>query len=98
MANPNKPRDIKLILAKNHEKLLALLQSLSPGKGFISFPTSLDYPQPKAKIKHLVLVKACVPQFIEYVWVIAGAEDDQFEEEKELIIKEIDRVHRLAEI
>ncbi|KAL1543183.1 calcium-binding protein 39 [Salvia divinorum] len=59
VANPNKPRDIKLILAKNHEKLLALLQSLSPGK---------------------------------------GAEDDQFEEEKELIIKEIDRVHRLAEI
>ncbi|XP_042037447.1 calcium-binding protein 39-like [Salvia splendens] len=59
VANPNKPRDIKLILAKNHEKLIALLQSLSPGK---------------------------------------GVEDDQFEEEKELIIKEIDRVHRLAEI
>ncbi|XP_042064679.1 calcium-binding protein 39-like isoform X1 [Salvia splendens] len=59
VANPNKPRDIKLILAKNHEKLLALLQNLSPGK---------------------------------------GAEDDQFEEEKELIIKEIDRVHRLTEI
>ncbi|XP_057771854.1 uncharacterized protein LOC130991582 [Salvia miltiorrhiza] len=59
VANPNKPRDIKLILAKNHEKLLALLQSLSPGK---------------------------------------GAEDDQFEEEKELIIKEIERVHRLTEI
>ncbi|KAK4425750.1 protein Mo25 [Sesamum alatum] len=52
VANPNKPRDIKVILAKNHEKLLALLHSLSAGK---------------------------------------GAEDDQFEEEKELIIKEIER-------
>ncbi|KAH6755533.1 Mo25 family protein [Perilla frutescens var. hirtella] len=59
VANPNKPRDIKLILVKNREKLLALLQSLSPGK---------------------------------------GAEDDQFEEEKELIIKEIERVCRLAEL
>lgn len=59
VANPNKPRDIKLILVKNREKLLALLQSLSPGK---------------------------------------GAEDEQFEEEKELIIKEIERVCRLAEL
>ncbi|XP_022760429.1 calcium-binding protein 39-like isoform X2 [Durio zibethinus] len=55
VANPNKPREVKIILAKNHEKLLDLLQNLS-GK---------------------------------------GAEDDQFEEEKELIIKEIERVSRL---
>lgn len=33
MANPNKPREIKIILARNHEKLLALLNDLSPGKG-----------------------------------------------------------------
>lgn len=32
-ANPKKPQDIKLILAKNHEKLIALLRDLSPGKG-----------------------------------------------------------------
>ncbi|KAJ9700183.1 hypothetical protein PVL29_005823 [Vitis rotundifolia] len=59
VANPNKPREIKVILAKNHERLLALLQSLSGGK---------------------------------------GADDDQFEEEKELIIKEIQRVSRLPNL
>ncbi|EPS69534.1 hypothetical protein M569_05231, partial [Genlisea aurea] len=52
VANPNKPGDIKVILAKNHDKLVELLTSLSPGK---------------------------------------GSEDDQFEEEKELVIKEIQR-------
>ncbi|KAF4358712.1 hypothetical protein G4B88_015063 [Cannabis sativa] len=55
VANPNKPREIKVILAKNHEKLLQLLENLSAGK---------------------------------------GAEDEQLEEEKELIMKEIDRVAR----
>lgn len=59
VANPNKPRDIKVILAKNHERLLALLHNLSPGK---------------------------------------GADDDQFEEEKEMIIKEIERVSRLPNL
>lgn len=59
VANPNKPHEIKVILAKNHEKLVALLHSLSAGK---------------------------------------GAEDDQFEEEKELIIKEIKRVSRLPSL
>jgi len=57
VANPNKPREVKVILAKNHEKLLDLLQNLSVGK---------------------------------------GAEDEQFEEEKELIIKEIERVSGFA--
>ncbi|GAB4843500.1 hypothetical protein Ancab_013461, partial [Ancistrocladus abbreviatus] len=56
VANPNKPQEIKIILAKNHEKLLELLRSLSIGK---------------------------------------GSEDEQFEEEKELIIKEIQRVSHL---
>ncbi|KAF5950872.1 hypothetical protein HYC85_012865 [Camellia sinensis] len=56
VANPNKPQEIKVILAKNHERLLALLHNLSPGK---------------------------------------GADDDEFEEEKELIIKEIERVSRM---
>ncbi|XP_062108486.1 uncharacterized protein LOC133819303 [Humulus lupulus] len=55
VANPNKPREIKVILAKNHEKLLQLLENLSAGK---------------------------------------GAEDEQLEEEKELIMKEIERVAR----
>ncbi|XVE65719.1 hypothetical protein DITRI_Ditri08aG0022100 [Diplodiscus trichospermus] len=55
VANPNKPREVKIILAKNHEKLLDLLQNLS-GK---------------------------------------GAEDEQFEEEKALIIKEIERLSQL---
>ncbi|XP_022930254.1 calcium-binding protein 39-like [Cucurbita moschata] len=59
VANPNKPREIKVIVAKNHEKLLELLHNLSPGK---------------------------------------GAEDEQFEEEKELIIKEIERVSRLQHL
>ncbi|XP_051125954.1 uncharacterized protein LOC127247908 [Andrographis paniculata] len=59
VANPNKPSEIKVILAKNHEKLLALLHSLSVGK---------------------------------------GSEDDQFEEEKELIIKEIERISRLPNL
>ncbi|XP_057753351.1 uncharacterized protein LOC130973005 [Arachis stenosperma] len=53
VANPNKPQDVKLILAKNREKLVDLLQNLSPGK---------------------------------------GAEDEQFEEEKEFIIKEIEKI------
>ncbi|KAB5537417.1 hypothetical protein DKX38_014950 [Salix brachista] len=59
VANPNKPREVKVILAKNHEKLLELLHNLSAGK---------------------------------------GAEDEQFEEEKELIIKEIDRLSRLSNL
>ncbi|CAM8974412.1 unnamed protein product [Rhodiola kirilowii] len=54
VANPNKPTQIKMILAKNQEKLLELLSSLSVAK-----------------------------------------EDDQFEEEKELIMKEIERVSLL---
>ncbi|QCD77055.1 calcium-binding protein 39 [Vigna unguiculata] len=53
VANPHKPREVKLILAKNQEKLLELLHNLSPGK---------------------------------------GSEDEQFEEEKEFIIKEIARL------
>lgn len=57
VANPNKPREIKLILAKNHERLLALLSNL--GK---------------------------------------GGEDDQFEEEKELIVKEIEKVSRMTNL
>ncbi|KAK9086648.1 hypothetical protein Syun_029042 [Stephania yunnanensis] len=56
VANPQKPRDIVVILAKNHERLLALLHNLSVGK---------------------------------------GSEDEQFEEEKDLIIKEIERIARL---
>ncbi|KAL0367978.1 UNVERIFIED_CONTAM: protein Mo25 [Sesamum calycinum] len=59
VANPNKPQDIKVILAKNHEKLLALLQNLSPGK---------------------------------------GDEDDEFEEEKEMIMKEIQRLATLPNL
>ncbi|XP_028792390.1 calcium-binding protein 39-like isoform X2 [Neltuma alba] len=53
VANPNKPRDVKIILAKNQEKLLELLHNLSPAK---------------------------------------GSEDEQFEEEKEFIIQEIETV------
>ncbi|XP_056175667.1 uncharacterized protein LOC115693259 isoform X4 [Syzygium oleosum] len=56
VANPNKPREIKVILSKNHEKLVSLLHDLSGGK---------------------------------------GADDEQFEEEKEIIIKEIERVSHL---
>lgn len=59
VANPNKPREVKVILAKNHEKLTELLQNLSAGK---------------------------------------GDEDDQFEEEKELIIKEIELVTQLPNL
>ncbi|KAI4317708.1 hypothetical protein L6164_025557 [Bauhinia variegata] len=33
VANPNKPQEVKIILAKNRDKLLELLQNLSPGKG-----------------------------------------------------------------
>ncbi|KAF2311042.1 hypothetical protein GH714_019266 [Hevea brasiliensis] len=53
VANPNKPREVKVILAKNNERLVELLDNLSIGK---------------------------------------GSEDEQFEEEKELIIKEIKRL------
>ncbi|XP_038720113.1 calcium-binding protein 39-like isoform X2 [Tripterygium wilfordii] len=59
VANPNKPREIKVILAKNHDKLLELLQNLSLGK---------------------------------------GSDDEQFEEEKEVIMKEIERLSRLPEL
>lgn len=34
VANPNKPRDVKIILGKNQGKLLGLLHNLSPGKGY----------------------------------------------------------------
>ncbi|KAK2394022.1 mitochondrial import inner membrane translocase subunit TIM22-4 [Trifolium repens] len=53
VANPNKPREVKIILGKNKEKLLELLHNLSPGK---------------------------------------GSEDEQFEEEKEFIINEIEKI------
>lgn len=33
VANPSKPQEVKIILARNHEKLLELLHNLSPGKG-----------------------------------------------------------------
>ncbi|KAI4345534.1 hypothetical protein L6164_012648 [Bauhinia variegata] len=33
VANPNKPQDVKIILAKNRDKLVELLENLSPGKG-----------------------------------------------------------------
>ncbi|XP_071730728.1 uncharacterized protein [Rutidosis leptorrhynchoides] len=59
VANPNKPREIKVILAKNHERLLELLNNLSAGK---------------------------------------VGDDDQFEEEKELIIKEIEKVSQLPNL
>ncbi|XP_042476742.1 calcium-binding protein 39 [Macadamia integrifolia] len=59
VANPNKPREIVIILAKNHERLLELLHSLSVGK---------------------------------------GTDDEQFEEEKELVIKEIERISRLPTV
>ncbi|WCJ23617.1 Mo25 family protein [Euphorbia peplus] len=55
VANPNKPREVKLILTKNSAGLVELLDNLSVGK---------------------------------------GAEDEQFEEEKELIIKEIQKLTR----
>lgn len=42
VANPNKPRDVKIILAKNRVKLLELLRNLSPAKGYIIF-TSVDF-------------------------------------------------------
>ncbi|KAL2969708.1 hypothetical protein AAZX31_15G096600 [Glycine max] len=53
IANPNKPREVKIILSKNQEKPLELLHNLSPGK---------------------------------------GSEHEQFEEGKEFIIKEIERL------
>jgi calcium binding protein 39 len=59
VANPNKPQEVKIILARNHEKLLELLHDLSPGK---------------------------------------GSEDDQFEEEKELIIEEIQKLSGLKNL
>ncbi|KAI0510445.1 hypothetical protein KFK09_011047 [Dendrobium nobile] len=55
VANPNKPREIKDILAKNHQELLMILHNL---------PVSKD-------------------------------EDEQFEEERDLIIKEIEKNSRL---
>ncbi|PKA48599.1 Putative MO25-like protein [Apostasia shenzhenica] len=54
VANPNKPHDIKEILAKNHQELLMILHNLPVNKG----------------------------------------EDEQFEEERELIINEIEKISR----
>ncbi|KAE8723382.1 calcium-binding protein 39-like isoform 2 [Hibiscus syriacus] len=67
VANPNKPKEIKIILAKNHEKLVDLLQNLS-----------------------LSLCSSVKKQLS-----VTGGEDEEFEEEKELIIKEIEQVSRL---
>lgn len=41
VANPNKPREVKIILSKNQEKLLELLRDLSPGKGYRTFSSEL---------------------------------------------------------
>ncbi|KAL8171328.1 hypothetical protein V2J09_023132, partial [Rumex salicifolius] len=57
VANPHKSKEIKLIIAKNHDKLIDLLGTLSVGK---------------------------------------GAEDEQFEEEKDVIVNEIEKVYRTA--
>ncbi|KAE9453189.1 hypothetical protein C3L33_14906, partial [Rhododendron williamsianum] len=81
VANPNKPRDIKVILAKNHERLLALLHNLSPGKG-----------------KSTLIMSFAANYSLFSTSRMAGADDDQFEEEKELIIKEIERVSRLPNL
>ncbi|KAJ7980164.1 Calcium-binding protein 39 [Quillaja saponaria] len=43
VANPNKPREIKVILAKNHERLLELLHNLSGGKGHYTFSLVFDF-------------------------------------------------------
>ncbi|CAI0466498.1 unnamed protein product [Linum tenue] len=59
VANPNKPQEVKMILARNHEKLVELLIDLTVGK---------------------------------------GSEDEQFEEEKEMIIKEIVRLSRVPNL
>ncbi|RZB63933.1 putative MO25-like protein isoform B [Glycine soja] len=41
IANPNKPREVKIILSKNQEKPLELLHNLSPGKGYNTFSNCL---------------------------------------------------------
>ncbi|KAG6764809.1 hypothetical protein POTOM_032296 [Populus tomentosa] len=77
VANPSKPREVKMILAKNHEKLLELLLNLSAGK-----ETLLNFEISSVEIDDILSS--------------SGAEDEQFEDEKELIIKEIDRLSRLS--
>lgn len=43
VANPNKPREVKVILAKNHEKLTELLQNLSAGKGYTFLAIEISF-------------------------------------------------------
>jgi len=43
VANPNKPQEVKIILARNHEKLLELLHDLSPGKGMFQTISILKF-------------------------------------------------------
>ncbi|KAJ6764128.1 PROTEIN MO25 [Salix koriyanagi] len=77
VANPSKPREVKMILAKNHEKLLELFHNLSAGKGNNAFELQ----------RSAVVLDTQI-----------GAEDEQFEVEKELIIKEIDKISRRSNL
>ncbi|KAB5545440.1 hypothetical protein DKX38_013552 [Salix brachista] len=79
VANPSKPREVKMILAKNHEKLLELLHNLSAGKETLQI---LEIPSVKN----------------DDILSSSGAEDEQFEVEKELIIKGIDKLSRRSNL
>lgn len=85
VANPNKPQEVKIILARNHEKLLELLHNLSPGKGNTNSNCS-------------ILIYKHHPDLFHYLKSCIGSEDDQFEEEKELIIEEIQKMSRLKNL
>ncbi|CAN6806244.1 unnamed protein product [Brassica oleracea] len=43
VANPNKPQEVKIILARNHKKLLELLHNLSSSKGILRTNSILLY-------------------------------------------------------
>ncbi|KAI4378894.1 hypothetical protein MLD38_016314 [Melastoma candidum] len=89
VANPNKPPEIKAILAKNHEKLLSLLHDLpaSKGKSYVILAFILE---------HLRFLRENVSVMVKAL--SSGGDDEQFEEERELVIKEIERISRLVNL
>lgn len=55
------------------------------------------HPEQRAQIQVYSRFILCSSITLNYI-ICTGAEDDQFEEEKELIIKEIERTSRLVEL
>lgn len=98
VANPKKPPEIISILAKNHDKLLIVLENLPINKGeyfciFVWFKRIFCYfylfqPFSSGLLLFFTHVRGLHS-------ILLGGEDEQLEEERDLVVKEIQRIPHL---